>query len=281
LDDTTEDELAEDDGLDDTTEDELAEDDGLDDTTEDELAEDDGMDDTTEDELAEDDGMDDTTEDELAEDDGLQSIPVVPGEPQLRVSSQASDTEDTEESDDIADDTNNTIRMKSMDSSSGAMMTFGGDDEVYGTDDDDIINGNEGKDTILGLGGDDWLRGGKDDDSLIGAKGDDYLVGDLGADILTGGEGNDTFILRADTAEGVQDLVDADWIVDWQEGEGIAIVGEFNPAEDFSFELDGEDTVIKLGSSGDILGVVQNTAIASVEENIFVVASDDLALSIG
>ncbi len=279
LDDTTEDELAEDDELDDTTEDELAEDDGLDDTTEDELAEDDGLDDTTEAELAEDDELDDTTEDELAEDDGIESVPLVRGEPQLRVSSQASATEDTEESDDIADDTNNTIKMKS--SSSGAMMTFGGDDEVYGTDDDDIINGNEGKDTILGLQGDDWLRGGKDDDSLIGGKGDDYLVGDLGADILTGGEGDDIFILRADTAEGVQNLVDADWIVDWQEGEGIAIVGEFEPAEDFSFELDGEDTVIKLASSGDILGVVQSTAIASVEENIFVVASDDVALGIG
>ncbi|NEP46332.1 MAG: hypothetical protein F6K35_46900, partial [Okeania sp. SIO2H7] len=195
--------------------------------------------------------------------------------------SATEDPEDPEDGESIADDTDNIIEMKSIDSSSGAMMALEGNDEVYGTDDDDVINGNEGSDTIFGLKGDDWLRGGKGDDSLIGGKGDDYLVGDLGADTLTGGEGDDIFILRADTAEGVQDVVDADWILDWQEGEGIAIVGEFDPVEDFSFELAGEDTIIKLTASDDILGIVQNTAIASVEENIFVVAPDDVALSIG
>ncbi len=244
---------------------------------------------------------DEGDEEPLAEEEsdeivGQESTLPIPEESELqRESSQESPTEDTEsdtafaaeeeeepeDSENIADDTDNTIDMTSMESSSGAMMGLKGDDEISGTDEDDIINGNQGNDTIFGLQGDDWLRGGKGNDSLIGGKGDDYLVGDLGSDTLTGGEGNDIFILRADTAEGVQDIADADLILDWQEGEGIAIVGEFDPAEDFSFELVGEDTVIKLATSDDILGVVQNTAIASVEENIFVVAPDDVALGIG
>jgi peptidyl-prolyl cis-trans isomerase B (cyclophilin B) len=202
-------------------------------------------------------------------------------EPEDSDTASATEEEEPEDSENIADDTDNTIDMRLMESSSGAMMGLEGEDEIFGTDEDDIINGNQGNDTIFGLEGDDWLRGGKGNDSLIGGKGDDYLVGELGSDTLTGGEGNDTFILRADTASGVQDIADADLILDWQEGEGIAIVGEFDPAEDFSFELVGEDTVIKLGASDDILGVVQNTAIASVEENIFVVAPNDVALGIG
>jgi peptidyl-prolyl cis-trans isomerase B (cyclophilin B) len=284
----TEDELLPEEESEETVEDSgeelLAEDD---ETVEDSLEE---LEDETDEELLAEDQSDEIVEEEstlpIPEESELQressqESPTEKEEPEDSDTASATEEEEPEDSENIADDTDNTIDMRLMESSSGAMMGLEGEDEIFGTDEDDIINGNQGNDTIFGLEGDDWLRGGKGNDSLIGGKGDDYLVGELGSDTLTGGEGNDTFILRADTASGVQDIADADLILDWQEGEGIAIVGEFDPAEDFSFELVGEDTVIKLGASDDILGVVQNTAIASVEENIFVVAPNDVALGIG
>ncbi|EJK2114797.1 cadherin-like domain-containing protein, partial [Vibrio navarrensis] len=59
-----------------------------------------------------------------------------------------------------------------------------GDDQIRGTDDNDII---------LGHAGNDVLDGGLGDDVLYGGSGDDILIGGLGNDILTGGEGADIF----------------------------------------------------------------------------------------
>ncbi|MBE4588043.1 hypothetical protein BOO31_05040 [Vibrio navarrensis] len=59
-----------------------------------------------------------------------------------------------------------------------------GDDQIRGTDDNDII---------LGHAGNDVLDGGLGDDVLYGGSGNDILIGGLGNDILTGGEGADIF----------------------------------------------------------------------------------------
>lgn len=61
--------------------------------------------------------------------------------------------------------------------------TFGGDDELFG--------GN-GNDTIEGGFGDDLLDGGAGNDTLIGGDGDDVLRGGGGQDTLDGGDGIDT-----------------------------------------------------------------------------------------
>ncbi|EOG7769537.1 cadherin-like domain-containing protein [Vibrio cholerae] len=59
-----------------------------------------------------------------------------------------------------------------------------GDDQIRGTDDNDII---------LGQAGNDVLDGGLGDDVLYGGSGNDILIGGLGDDILTGGSGDDLF----------------------------------------------------------------------------------------
>jgi Ca2+-binding RTX toxin-like protein len=62
---------------------------------------------------------------------------------------------------------------------------------VWGTDDDDTINGTKGPDVICAGKGDDriWGRGG--DDIVVGGDGADELYGNNGMDILWGGLGND------------------------------------------------------------------------------------------
>lgn len=86
-----------------------------------------------------------------------------------------------------------------------AGATFGlwalnGEDEIEGSLDAEIINGNQGNDILFGFSGNDSLFGGKDNDSinggagndlLIGNEGDDGLFGDIGNDFLRGGKGDD------------------------------------------------------------------------------------------
>lgn len=66
------------------------------------------------------------------------------------------------------------------------------DDEIDGTEDDDILRGYDGNDIIAGRGGNDTIFGGDDSDRLEGGIGDDVLHGERGGDVLLGGFGNDT-----------------------------------------------------------------------------------------
>ena len=75
----------------------------------------------------------------------------------------------------------------------GADTVRGGaeDDLVSGGDDDDVVSGGDGNDLLNGDAGDDRLTGGLDNDSLIGLTGDDSLFGGFGNDALQGGDGDD------------------------------------------------------------------------------------------
>jgi Ca2+-binding RTX toxin-like protein len=77
---------------------------------------------------------------------------------------------------------------------------FGGDDEIHGGDDDDMILGGTGDDTVHGEGGDDIILGGKgfddlhggdDSDTMFGGDQADTMAGDAGDDVMSGGRGND------------------------------------------------------------------------------------------
>ncbi|UWQ61144.1 Hint domain-containing protein [Leisingera caerulea] len=61
----------------------------------------------------------------------------------------------------------------------------GGNDLIYGQDDDDYITGGSGDDTI---------DAGIDDDVVRGGAGNDLITGGHGADTLSGGGGRDTFL---------------------------------------------------------------------------------------
>ncbi|BCW90364.1 hypothetical protein sos41_35320 [Alphaproteobacteria bacterium SO-S41] len=65
-------------------------------------------------------------------------------------------------------------------------------DILGGNDGANTINGNGGNDYLYGAGGDDILNGGALIDRLEGQGGNDTLSGDSGADFLDGGDGDDT-----------------------------------------------------------------------------------------
>ena len=91
-----------------------------------------------------------------------------------------------------ADDDDNIIQIKAVDAAqSGGLRAWGGNDEILGTDVNDIVHGNAGNDKIVGAGGNDLLRGGQGNDMIAGGEGDDLLVGNKGDDHLLGGAGND------------------------------------------------------------------------------------------
>ncbi len=98
----------------------------------------------------------------------------------------------------------------------GRATTSGGNDILFGGDDDDFMDGDAdstpsqyhgtdyldggaGNDTMFGSGGDDFLFGGTGNDNLYGdaiagVQGDDYLDGGANDDILYGNDANDTLI---------------------------------------------------------------------------------------
>ncbi|SCB56244.1 Hemolysin-type calcium-binding repeat-containing protein [Rhizobium aethiopicum] len=65
------------------------------------------------------------------------------------------------------------------------VATGSGDDQLTGTDGDDIFDGNAGNDTIYGHAGNDML---------IGGEGNDKIYDDIGNDVITGGAGDDAIV---------------------------------------------------------------------------------------
>ena len=74
-------------------------------------------------------------------------------------------------------------------------------ENVFGSDNEDILVGNstdnrlvgiKGNDSLMGNDGNDTLFGQDDNDTLIGGAGNDSLAGGNGDDFLDGGNGNDT-----------------------------------------------------------------------------------------
>lgn len=216
--------------------------------------------------------MDENSENNADSDDSTPDI----GDPIEPERSQSQITQDENQ----ATNGDDVIVINQVDESS-VVMGLKGNDEITGSDGNDLISGNQGNDSLLGLEGNDWLRGGKGDDELTGGMGDDYLIGDHGTDILTGGAGADSFILRSNTA--IEEIEEADMITDFNVGDNdrIIVIAEFTSSEGLSYEFIDNDTVIRLLDNSFILGVVKQTSIENVENNILVVNSDDYALRLG
>ena len=66
-----------------------------------------------------------------------------------------------------------------------------GDDVIFGTPGNDVINAGDGDDIVRGDGGNDIICGGDDDDTLKGGRGKDVLLGESGSDTLKGGAQSD------------------------------------------------------------------------------------------
>lgn len=180
-------------------------------------------------------------------------------------------------------DTDETVTRSAsnLNTRTAAIMALGGDDQIQGTNNNDVINGNSGDDEILGADGNDFLRGGKGNDNVAGGLGNDFLVGDYGIDTLTGNEGIDNFILRANTASGVttQDLADIITDFSMTDGDRISVIADFVTETDLVYETSGSDTILKLGTTGDILAVVKGATQSMIEQNISIIGTDDIALT--
>jgi Ca2+-binding RTX toxin-like protein len=72
------------------------------------------------------------------------------------------------------------------------LFGFAGSDSLDGGIGNDLLLGNQGNDVTDGGIGNDTIYGGKGYDTLLGNSGDDILYGNLGHDSLFGGDGKDT-----------------------------------------------------------------------------------------
>jgi len=219
-----------------------------------------------------------------------------------------------------ADHGDDLIEITSEDAAQfGGLRAWGGNDQILGTDSNDIVNGNAGNDKIVGASGHDLLWGGEGNDLIAGGEGDDLVKGDDGEDYLVGGAGNDVirggadrdvlmgkagddmlicegdgdllmgstgadhFILCGDTFTNRADL--ADRILDFNRDEGDMLKMVSFPGMDaisFAAVDVNKDRIIDTAmlSSRGVVGVIMSTDPSTMQlSSIFMVGSQDTALS--
>ncbi len=82
------------------------------------------------------------------------------------------------------------------------IRALAGNDDVYGNEGNDELYGNDQADKIFGGVGSDKIFGGfGDDPALRGGTGNDAINGQLGSDRLTGDQGDDTITAAGDTRQ--------------------------------------------------------------------------------
>lgn len=74
------------------------------------------------------------------------------------------------------------------------IMGTTGNDNLVGTNGNDVIAGLGGNDNISAGGGNDTVCGGEGNDNISGGNGNDTLLGEGGRDNLSGGNGMDTLL---------------------------------------------------------------------------------------
>lgn len=134
----------------------------------------------------------------------------------------------TDSGDDTVDISNDTTGM--------TVLTYDGDDTVYGGSGGDNLNGLGGNDTLDGNGGADTLTGGAGDDTIIFAEGD----------TASGGTGDDLFVLE-DLGEPTNGAITID-----------GGSGDETPDPDGTGPLTGGDT-LQLGSLANLTQAVKDT----------------------
>ncbi|MHB2166866.1 Hint domain-containing protein [Alsobacter sp. R-9] len=131
----------------------------------------------------------------------------------------------------------------------------GGDDELVGTGDDDVILGRSGDDKLWGGLGDDSINGGSGADKLYGNEGDDQLRGGSGEDSLNGGEDDD------DLGGG-----SGDDTLDGGSGNDQLSGGSGRDWFVFSGDDVGEDTIGDFDADKDIIDVTGITGVDGPED---------------
>ena len=189
----------------------------------------------------------------------------------------------------IQGDSNNNTLVGDGDNSTISSSPVGSD-TIYGYGGDDILvagsNGSSDNWNMARIGslsdyisnmnssdntGHDKLYGGSGADTLIGSLGDNTLDGGTGADTIHTGKGSDTIILQA--SSGGSTLADADIITDFTDGTDVfGLDNNLNFSGVSIFQGSGTNAshaIIRIGTSGEYLAIVQNTTESSLTEADF------------
>ncbi|MBF0120953.1 MAG: hypothetical protein HQK79_19155, partial [Desulfobacterales bacterium] len=131
-----------------------------------------------------------------------------------------------------------------------------GDDIIYSNKGDDIVTAGNGNDTIYGNDGNDILTAGEGNDTLYGEEGNDALNGGSGDDYLNGGKGDDIFIY----AKGYgNDTIQRDWWWENPNGTDTLKLGEGLTADSFEYIAQNRniaaDLIMKLKDTGETLTI--------------------------
>ena len=180
-----------------------------------------------------------------------------------------------------------------------------GKDVLWGQDGNDSLVGGQDADWLLGVAGDDILLGGRGNDILYSGNGDDTLIGGLGRDWLSSVDydasrktsGSNLYVLQLES--GITDINKADLINGFQVGldriglaggltvndvvldnlTNVGVLREFDfseaakrivyPAEVLSlFTVVTSGTLIKVSSSGDLIGFVYGVTPSQLQNSI-------------
>lgn len=139
--------------------------------------------------------------------------------------------------------------------------------EYTGTASADLIVGNNLGNYIDGAGGNDIIVGGSGNDLLLGGDGNDIVYGGAGNDTIDLGNGND-----------IADGGDGDDYISGGDGNDIISGGDGNDSI-----IGGSGNDIMTGGAGNdyLSGGLSDSGNETVEGNVFLMTSDDVALGDG
>jgi Ca2+-binding RTX toxin-like protein len=153
----------------------------------------------------------------------------------------------------------------------GNFAIFRADPLSQPTQDSDRLYGDMGNNYLDGQGGNDLIVGNQGDDQLVGGDGDDLLQGGQGCDILEGGTGYDTLI-GGDDADIFKLIAghDSDQIFDYVDGTDKFSLDSCWQFSQLEILQNGDNTDIKLLSTGDLLASVSGIDAQAIEITDFV-----------
>jgi hypothetical protein len=145
-----------------------------------------------------------------------------------------------------------------------------GDDNLYGGETGDILNGNQGKDFISGGNGDDLLFGDENNDIILGNLGQDLIWGGKANDSLNGREGNDLILGDKDN-----DFIDGGKDNDTLKGGNGDDIMLGSLGDDYLFGNQGPDTICGGEGNDFISGNEQADILGGCEGNDTLYGGED------
>ena len=149
---------------------------------------------------------------------------------------------------------------------------FAGNDRIFGSEGINTLLGGSGNDEIFGGSQRDVIRGGSGNDTLRGAEGNNEIFGGSGDDLISSGSGDD--FINSGSGFDTIDLGGGDDIIVLETGNGYDTINNFqlglttfdvaNPNQ--VSIVDGQDGA-EISSGGDLLAVVRFTQASTLNNN--------------